>query len=103
MLHTSEYNLSKLSVLQRQRQALLLSLIRRAAREIVKDENGLCLQFPKRQSTWMILAEFINLERLCDPTLTYRLELELSNEQVYLKVTGEPEALEALQHRWLSG
>jgi hypothetical protein len=51
----------------------------------------------------MILAEFINLERLCEPTLTYRLELELSNEQVYLKVTGEPEALEALQHRWLSG
>jgi hypothetical protein len=64
---------------------------------------GLCLQFPKRQSTWMILAEFINLERLCEPTLTYRLELELSNEQVYLKVTGEPEALEALQHRWLRG
>lgn len=102
MLHNFENNLSNLSVLQRQRHALLLSLIRRAVREIVKDEHGLCLEFPKRQSTWMILAEFINIERLCDTTLTYRLELELDGEQVSLKVTGKPEALEILQNRWLN-
>jgi hypothetical protein len=99
MVHTSEHNLTRLSVVQRQRHALLFSLLQRAVHEILESEYSLDLRFPRRESTWMILAEFINLERQCENKLRFALILEASQENVWLRVVGDLEVLEIFKTR----
>jgi hypothetical protein len=100
MSHEADHNQGKLSVIQRQRHALLLSLLQRAVSETLESETGFCLRFPLRASTWMILAEFVHLERLSGILLSFRLALEVSRDDVYLDVAGDSHALLYFKQIW---
>jgi hypothetical protein len=96
-MHLSTQNYSSLSVIQRHRHALLEQLMRRAVQCIFETKEGLCLRFPKRNSTWMMLAEFVHLEQLSHAAVAYQLE---SGEFVDLHIKGSPEALMAAREHW---
>lgn len=95
------HDLEPLSSLQRQRHTMLESLVRRAVREVIEYADGFTLRFPRRERTWMVLAEFVNLERQCFTHLSYGLELEIGQENVWLQVTGDAHAVASARRRWL--
>ena len=93
--------LSALSIPQRHRHTALVGLLRRAVCNVDTTSDGFCLCFPRRGSTWMLLAELIDLERRCAPELDFKLDQAASNPHVQVWVSGEAEAVTALRRRWL--
>ena len=95
------HNLDALSVVQRQRHASLVSLLRRAVRSVDNTADGFSLSFPRRGSTWMLLAELIDLEGRCFPELDFVLDHAADNAHVRVGVSGQAASVAALRQRWL--
>ncbi len=74
--------------------------MRRALRQIIETEQNLVLRFAKRNSTWMMLAEFVHLEQLSDVPVMYKLETTELGTSVDLQIRGDPEALLNARGRW---
>lgn len=89
-----------LSLAQRQRHASLTHLLQRAVCAITDTDDGFGLCFPKRESTLVILAEWINLERHASADLDFALDLRASEDSVHLRISGQAAAVAALR-RWL--
>ena len=83
-----QLNLQVLNPEQRRRRLVLLELLLRALREVVDLENGFQLRFTSGSSVWMLVAEFVNLERQCVPDLHFRLEHDGDTGAVWLNVSG---------------
>ena len=93
--------LSALSIPQRHRHVALVGLLRRAVCKVDTTSDGFRLCFPRRGSTWMLLAELIDLERRCAPELDFKLDQAANNPHVQVWVSGEATAIAMLRRRWL--
>ena len=61
-----------------------------AALEELRDlPDGYALRFPAGSSLIALLAEFITLERLCCPFLTFSLVVEADGGPAWLRLTGD--------------
>ena len=87
----SNLKLEKLTPEQRRRRTVVLGLLARALREVVERTDGFDLRFGTGASTWMVVAEFVNLERQCAPRLHFCLERDGEAGAVWLRATW-PEA-----------
>jgi hypothetical protein len=85
---------------QRRRRRLILELLGRALRQVIEQPDGFALRFATGSSTWMIVAEFVNLERLCAPFLTFVLERQPENGFVWLRVTGAQGIKDFVLEHW---
>ena len=56
--------------------------------DISELENGYVFHFPVEAELVLALAEFITLERLCCPFLSFALELEAGSGPLRLRLTG---------------
>jgi hypothetical protein len=80
---------------QRQRQQALLATVRKTV--VAKHDlpDGLALDFPGDAATFVLLAEWISLERRCSPFLAFALEWK-EDDKVSVRLTGQPGVKEAL-------
>jgi hypothetical protein len=74
---------------QRQRQQALLARVREVVRGTQELSDGLVLSFPADPGLFVMLAEWISLERRCCPFMEFSLEWK-RDEAVCLRLTGQP-------------
>jgi hypothetical protein len=92
----------KLNPEQRRRHIVLLELLVRALREVTELNNGFQLRFTSGSSIWMIVAEFVNLERQRAPSLHFTLERDGEAGAVWLRVIGAEAAKRCFLEQWKS-
>lgn len=95
-----QFSLQVLNPEQRRRRLVLLELLLRALREVVDLENGFQLRFTSGSSVWMLVAEFVNLERQCVPDLHFTLERDGEVGTVLLSVSGSEFAKQSFLEQW---
>jgi len=81
-------DLHKLTGAERSREQSLLTEIRDAALELRDLPMGYALRFSGDSATVLKLAEFITLERVCCPFLSFELRCESERGSVWLNLTG---------------
>lgn len=86
--------LNALSPEQRQRQQALL-LLAQGAQTKSAVPGGVTLAFPATAVTFRDLAEWISLERLCCPFLSFGLDWG-EDDRLVVRVTGAPGTMEFL-------
>ena len=59
--------------------------------------DGYALRIPSDAGAVMAAAEWITLDRLCCPFLSYTLEIEREGGPVWLRLTGRPGVKEFIQ------
>ena len=94
-----EAALNRLPFEQRRRRRALLELLSRMVREFRELPEGVSLRFSTGASSWMVIAEFVNLERLCLPETRFKLERDGGEGPIWLHVTG-PEVSELVLRHW---
>jgi len=67
------------------------------AQEIQELSNGFALRFPNEPGRFMVIAKFIENERLCCPFFHFELEAEPNMGSLWLRLTGEEGVKELLQ------
>jgi hypothetical protein len=80
--------LEALTESQRQREQELLQFIRKAGREGKETTTGYAIRLPSNSSVVLQIAEFITLERLCCPFLSFELQVEAEGGPIWLRLTG---------------
>lgn len=73
---------------QRERYQALVQRLHASVQDIQEVAEGYALRFPPESSTCLMIAEFITLERLCCPFLSFRLDVEREGGPVWLRLTG---------------
>lgn len=81
-------NLAAMTENQRERYEKIRQRIQSQVQEFAELPDGYALRFPGGAATCLILAEFITLERLCCPFLTFNLEVSTEEEPIWLRLTG---------------
>lgn len=85
-------DLGALSPAQREREQLLLAEFKAAVRETQETERGFRFVIPEDPELMGRLGEFLGLERLCCPFLTFELAVPAGRGPVILHVHGDPGA-----------
>lgn len=80
-------NLGVFAPEQRQRHALLTQELAHAVQETHELVDGYAFRYALGQVTWLQVAEFVELERLCCPFFTFTLRYE-TNGVTWLQLTG---------------
>ena len=80
--------LNALTTDQRERRAELFSALSGSAVEFRELTDGYAMRFAPDRETWMRLAEFITLEKLCCPFMAFSLKADEENGPVWLRITG---------------
>jgi len=86
-------NIDSMTPVQRVRYRELTGMLKESAR-VENLPNGYRLNLPG--NLWMQAAEFVTLERLCCPFLTFNLGMR--ENSAHLELTGEEGVREFLQH-----
>jgi hypothetical protein len=81
-------NLSALTAEQRQRHAVITAQLSQAVQEVQELPAGYAFRYVTDESTWMVVAEWVNLERRCCPFLIFTLIYEAGGP-VWLRLTGQ--------------
>ncbi len=79
-------DLAALDSAQRERHRSLLTELHSALQEIRELPDGYAFKFPSGMC--VPAAEFISLERLCCPFVSFALELEREGGPLWLRMTG---------------
>ena len=82
-------NLSALDQEQRKRHNILAQDLFAKHLEIKELPDGYGFRFPNNHLLFTALSEWITLEQLCCPFLTFALELQRDQGPIWLKATGE--------------
>ncbi|MDQ3458163.1 MAG: hypothetical protein M3498_02485 [Deinococcota bacterium] len=81
-------NLAAFTPKQRERYNRLLESLRQATVETRELPDGYAFRFATDESTWMKVAEYVSLERLCCPFFEFKLIHESEGGAVWLHMTG---------------
>lgn len=73
---------------QRKRYDILVKDILSKHLEIKELPDGYAFRFPNNRSLFTGLSEWVTLEQLCCPFLTFTLELQHDQGPVWMKATG---------------
>ncbi len=95
--------LDALSGPERDREARLLMEFRTALRPIRETEHGFVFEAPSDPETLARLGEFIGLERLCCPFLTFELSAPSERRAVTLHISGQAGAKQFLSSLFQAG
>jgi hypothetical protein len=68
-----------------------------AAQEVLELPNGFAIRFANEPGRFMVIAKFIENERLCCPFFNFGLEIEPNNGSLWLRLTGGEGVKEILQ------
>ena len=79
---------SALTPHQHARRMELASRLRPMVRQVVPMPDGYALRLADQGEILMQVAEFIELERLCCPFLTFQLEVEADGGSTWLRMSG---------------
>jgi hypothetical protein len=82
---------------QRARHHIVVRQLHGAVQEIRELSDGYALRFAVEPSMVLTAAEFITLERLCCPFITFGLEVESDRGPMWLKLTGRAGVKQFLQ------
>ena len=77
-----------IDAVQRKRHNAVMQRLQAAVQHVRDLPDGYALQFPAEVDMFSLAAEFIALERLCCPFLTFALEVEGNSEHLWLRMTG---------------
>jgi hypothetical protein len=67
---------------------VLIPQLYKAVQEIQELPNGYAYRLPSTPEMLMIVAEYLNIERLCCPFVHYTLEVEPNRGPFWLRMTG---------------
>jgi len=81
-------DLTAMDTAQRTRHRVVAQDLHSAVQELRELADGYALRFSVEPSTIFLVAEFITLERLCCPFLTFMLEVECERGPLWLTLTG---------------
>lgn len=81
-------DMTALSAAQRERQQILMRDLHALIQETAALANGYAFRLKADEATILAAAEFITIERLCCPFLTFELAVGAGDEPVWLKVSG---------------
>ena len=81
-------NLGAFDAGQRERHGALWDELRATVQEVGELPDGYTLRYASDPTTCLKVAEFITLERLCCPFVTFTLELEREQGPLWLRLTG---------------
>lgn len=82
---------------QRERQKLLMKRFRASVEETQALPNGYAFRLAGEAETILSAAEFITIERLCCPFLTFELEVGPARSPLWLRLTGGAGAKEFIE------
>ena len=88
---------SAMDTTQRERHESVWQQIQGALQGIEELSHGYAMKFQMETSLFLLLAEFITLERLCCPFINFALEIEPADGPLWLKLTGQDGVKEFLQ------
>ena len=95
-------DLGALSPEQRAREQALLLEFRGMFREAQETEQGFSMAVPADPYLLSRLAEFLGLERLCCPFLTFHLSVPADRGAISLQIQGPPGAKAFLRSEFLA-
>lgn len=81
-------DLNALTREQRHRHQAVLAQLRESVQEVRELEAGYSFRYPAEGAVILLLAEFVSLERLCCPFLSFTLEVKAQRAPVWLSLTG---------------
>jgi hypothetical protein len=88
---------------QRERQKLLMKRFRAFVEEAQALADGYAFRLPADAETILSAAEFISIERLCCPFLTFQLEVGPAGNPLWLRLTGNAGAKEFIKAEFGEG
>ena len=80
-------NLAAFTSEQRQRHTALSQQLAQAVQEVRELTDGYAFHYATDETTWLLAAEYVDLERRCCPFFTFTLVRE-SEGAVWLQITG---------------
>jgi hypothetical protein len=89
--------MTALNAAQRERQQILLKQLHDGTEEIRELQDGFAFRFPAQAASVIAAAEWITIERLCCPFLTFSLEVEREGGPAWLRLTGRDGVKEFLR------
>ncbi len=90
-------NWAALTAEQRERQRVLIGLLRADAKEVKEIEGGYAFGHTSDRAVLLAIAEFVANERLCCPFFEFGITVERDGGPVWLQITGEGEAKRVLE------
>ena len=81
-------DMTALSPNQHERYDELRALLDSQLQEVSEHPAGYGFRFSPGRQTWIQLAEFVELERLCCPFLIFALTLPTDDESIWMALTG---------------
>jgi hypothetical protein len=89
--------LTALTAEQRVRQQTVFQQVQAAVLELRELPDGYGFRFPADAALLMVLAEFINLERVCCAFFSFTLEVAPESGPIWLRITGREGVKQVLQ------
>jgi len=89
-------NINALSQIEREEYHILRERLAASVKEIEPLENGCSVEFDI--SHLVMIARFVDLERLCCPFLDFRIDVSGLAASVRLSITGPPGSRELIEH-----
>lgn len=96
-------DMTALDAAQRERQKLLMKRLRASVEEAHALPDGYAFRLPADPETILFAAEFISIERLCCPFLTFQLEVGPAGTRLWLRLTGGAGAKEFIEAEFGAG
>lgn len=90
-------NLGAFDAAERERHQALVHDLLAARQEVWELPDGYALRFTSERERLLALAEFVSLERLCCPFLTFGLDVEGASGPLWLRLTGRTGVKELLK------
>ena len=84
---------------QRERWMIVGTQLYAAVQEVQELPDGYAFRLPTDPEILLLVAEDLNMERLCCPFLRFTLEIEPNSGPFWLRFTGGEGAVEASKHR----
>ena len=81
-------DMTALNVAQRERQQVLMVKFHASIQETEELDDGYAFRFEADAATILAAAEFITIERLCCPFLTFELAVGAAGDPLWLKISG---------------
>ena len=88
-------NINALDATQQQRRATLAKHMNNATLQVQELPDGYKFLYPA--SLFLVVAEFISLERQCCPFFTFRVTVEHDNGPLWFQITGREGVKEFMQ------
>ncbi len=90
-------NLSALSETQRKRHSQLAHFVLSKHSDVKDLVDGYRLEFLSSPDTFLMIAEWVVLERLCCPFISFSLEIDPENQPIRVTLTGPMGTKEVLK------